>query len=309
MITSVTIVRLRGIEHAKLAGLHSLNILVGPNGCGKSTLLDAVLLGAGESEQSAFETVVQRHVGLASATRWLLWRGDGAAYQQSTIHLDFGNRRETHVHFLASKVAGVIDIIGIERDQGLYTEKPRAVLVDTRPQANEIALHELYSRAVEHGRERECHDLARVLLPRASHLTILSERNKPVLHVVLQGNDGSIPAQLVGDGLHGVLRLALELAAHSGSIALLEEPEAHKHPAAIALTAKLIWAAVVQGVQVILTTHSLELIDHLLLAAPAQHLDQLQVFRMRLDRGQLHAVAVPGVDVKRLRTDIEEDLR
>ena len=44
----------------------------------------------------------------------------------------------------------------------------------------------------------------------------------------------------------------------------MEEPEVHMHPGAIRQCARAILAAVRRGIQIVLSTHSLELIDALL---------------------------------------------
>ena len=65
--------------------------------------------------------------------------------------------------------------------------------------------------------------------------------------------DRSIPLSLAGDGVRMLVEQLLKLVPLKDGVALMEEPEVHKHPAAITQTAKAIFAAVRRGVQVILT--------------------------------------------------------
>jgi AAA15 family ATPase/GTPase len=75
-------------------------------------------------------------------------------------------------------------------------------------------------------------------------------------------------------------------------------------------SAKIIAAAVQRNVQVILTTHSLELIDALLGEAKDRDLlDKLAVFRTNLTEGQLATSRISGADAAFSRQQIEDDLR
>src|SRR5208282_3857926 len=121
--------------------------------------------------------------------------------------------------------------------------------------------------------------------------------------------DYSVPATLVGDGIQSLLRLSLELAASGGGGALLEEPEVHQHPGAIRQSARAILAAVRRQIQVILTTHSLELIDAILAESSDEDLAQLSLFRLQLENGTLKSSRLSGSDIAFSRAQIEDDLR
>jgi AAA15 family ATPase/GTPase len=68
-------------------------------------------------------------------------------------------------------------------------------------------------------------------------------------------------------------------------------------------------AAVRRDIQVILTTHSLELIDALLAASCNEDLERLSLYRLELEDGRLISVRMPGPDVAFSRNQIENDLR
>jgi len=118
-----------------------------------------------------------------------------------------------------------------------------------------------------------------------------------------------VPVELAGDGIHAAVRLALELAIPKGGLALLEEPEIHLHPAAIQLSARAILEATRREVQVVLSTHSLELIDALLEETNLDDLATTAVFRTRLDEGRLVTSLLSGSEAINARTLIAEDLR
>src|SRR5205823_1390215 len=143
--------------------------------------------------------------------------------------------------------------------------------------------------------------------PDVSNVEILTEHGEPILHFVFA--DYSVPATLVGDGIQSLLRLSLELAASGGGVALLEEPEVHQHPGAIRQSARAILAAVRREIQVVLTTHSLELIDALLAESTDKDLARASLYRLKLEDGVLKSSRLSGPDIAFARTEIEEDLR
>jgi predicted ATPase len=127
------------------------------------------------------------------------------------------------------------------------------------------------------------------------------------LHVVYDNR--SVPAVLAGDGVQSLLRLTLELAVGAGGTVLLEEPEVHQHPAAIQQSARVILEATRSEIQVILSTHSLELIDALVSEASDEDLERLSLYRTNLDDGVLKSRRLPGKDVAFSRGEIQDDLR
>ncbi len=177
-----------------------------------------------------------------------------------------------------------------------------------RPHSSQ-ALHDLFSMALEQGRKRDVLEHAKALVPELVDLDILTEAGVPWLALDLPG--GPVPATLSGDGVLAALRIVFQLAAAEG-VALIEEPEVHQHPAGLARVTLAIVTAVRLGLQVILTTHSLELIDHLIAHLSDEELSQedfLTVTRVRLENGRLNTTKSAASEVAHARVEIEEDLR
>jgi predicted ATPase len=171
---------------------------------------------------------------------------------------------------------------------------------------NELA--GLYTEVAERGLREPARLLISDLVPTIKNIEILSPQGKPVVYFMF--DEGARPEATAGDGVRYLLRLSLELASPAGGVVLLEEPEMRMHPAAIHQSAKAMWAAAQRGIQVILTTHILDLIDSLLaLGGKAEQLDQLACYRVQLTDGQLHVHRLSGQDASRRRAEIEEDLR
>ena len=149
---------------------------------------------------------------------------------------------------------------------------------------------------------------AGVKLPRVeTRFTLLEERGQTQLYATFA--DGALPVALAGDGLQAFLQIALGVAAVPAGLALVEEPEVFQHPGSLTRTAQVLWAGVHRGVQVVVTTHSLELIDRILASAGEGDLDQLTVFNLALDDGELRASRFEGVDLPQVRGELESDLR
>jgi predicted ATPase len=184
---------------------------------------------------------------------------------------------------------------------------PDVRLVEPGGNALQEALHDLYSQARRFGRREDVKGLIVDLLPNLKDIEILTEGENPVLYFVYE--DTAVPAALAGDGIHALVRVALELASRPEGVVLLEEPEVHQHPGAIRQSVRAILAAVRRDVQVILTTHSLELIDALVAESSPDDLQRLSLYQLELDNGKLISVRKPGPEVAFSRGEIEEDLR
>jgi len=184
---------------------------------------------------------------------------------------------------------------------------PNVLFIGPFPKQRLRPLHELYSDMVRQGLREQVNAIHGDLLPGLDHLEVLTEGGTPVLNLVFA--DRAVPAILAGDGIALLLRLGFELAARPGGIVLMEEPEVHMHPGAIRLCARAILAAVRRGIQIVLSTHSLELIDALLAESSDQDLDRLSLYRLQLQDGGLKSSRLPGPDVAFARSEIEDDLR
>ncbi len=331
MIRSVEIKGLRGIREGKLADLTPLVVLVGPNGSGKSTVIEAILIGASPVTADAVLQVIRRHEAGGSGPRWLLWRAGEAGPTEITVTTGAGAARmcrleldrgtpddQTVIKFVIIRDESPMGHGFLRALKNKYHDHqpagflplegvPEAHLVEAYPAAFQRPLHELYTKAVQQGRRDKAIGIISEVFPAVSNVEILTENGEPILHFVFP--DYSVPATLVGDGIQSLLRLSLELAASGGGVALLEEPEVHQHPGDIRQSARAILAAVRRQVQVVLTTHSLELMDALLAESSDQDLTRLSLYRLQLQAGVLKSSRLAGPDIAFSRTEIEDDLR
>ncbi len=337
MLDSLHIQNLRGIRSATIDGLTALTVLVGPNGCGKSTLLDAILVGASRKPATSTGYVVRRRHGLRHGARWLFRGGQEGATAAVRVGMDGTLCSARNFTWIESAVAPDLRRRLVERGaEGPYS----AIRIEVAGDGAEVALSadnayepletivafmmpsvrivdndlglplsELYSRITERGMRTFVLETIRQVVPSVEAIEVLTHHNDPRLHLTFP--DGSVPVAVAGEGVQTLLRLCLELGsgAPTGTY-LLEEPEIHQHPGAIRQSAKAIATAVSRGVQVILTTHSLELIDALLEYLDERGLDRLSLHRLRLPRtGDLVTSRLTGHEVLGARDEIKDDLR
>ncbi|HUT89080.1 MAG TPA: AAA family ATPase [Thermoguttaceae bacterium] len=330
MISSVEITRFRGIREGKLEDLTPLVVLVGPNGCGKSSILDALYIAANSDPGDAIPRVVERHPGVNDGPRWLFWRAGQQSPAETVVHTTKGSQSHCRLHLQRASSGWAISWrvecktgkasssgrgdVQFHRDGKLestasgiaFREIPSVRFLHGDSDTT-APLHQLYSESRRTGRRGETKGLIVELIPAVEDLEILTEGNSPVLYFVYK--EGAIPAALAGDGIYALVHVALELAACAGGLVLLEEPEVHQHPGAIRQTMRAILAAVRRDIQVILTTHSLELIDCLLAESSDEDIEKLSLYRLELQDGLLISRRLPGSEVEFSRTEVEKDLR
>ena len=335
MISSVEITRFRGIREGKLEDLTPLVVLAGPNGCGKSSVLDALLIAGSRPIRDGIVQAVRRHEGVRYGARWLFFRPgyhDSSAIKICTagggrrtckltvtrpddwqkfplrcqIQEVFGGQREGDI--LLEFVRGnAVEVFG-GRGPGTPQDQFAGVrLVESHREDPTVPLHDLVTKTTELGVIDQVLSIFKQVVSDARDIRILTEGNDPLVQIRYE--DHSVPAALAGDGMYSLLRLSLELASRPNGTVLLEEPEVHQHPGAIRQTMRAVLAAVRRGIQVVLTTHSLELIDALLAESSDEDIEKLSLYRLNLEEGRLISRRVPGSEVVFSRCEVEKDLR
>ncbi len=329
-VGAVGVEGLRGVARGRLDGLAPVTVLTGPNGCGKSTVLDAILLAGATDVTGAVVSSLRRRGAVSDPARWLFRAPDGAVARVTVGQ----SRNGIDVEFVRSvtlEVEGASRLVRVYRQDGVLRSEIASVRADDRGEnigykpgrdvgsAFEVgglidpgtwtSLERSYSEAVRRGRKAITVEMLARLLPGTIGLEILLDpSNAPVLHVA--SGVGAVPAALIGDGLRAFLRLSFGLAEFDGGVALVEEPESFQHPAALRCSAHAIVGAATRGTQVVLTTHSLEMIDALISAMrDVGHLDSLAVFNLALRDGVLVNNRAAGDDLRFARSEIEADLR
>jgi predicted ATPase len=331
VITKLKIEGLRGIREGELSDLAPLTILVGPSGSGKSTILDALLIVAANALGDAIGRAVNRRAELLGGASWLFYR------RHETARLEVEQEGRLRAYSLRrSPVAEeiVCDVMsaGADRTQvvlhdakttfdvwnayepldgGHPLRLPSVRLIEPQAGAVHPALYKLFGEAKQRGQHIAIRETLKDVVPGALDLSIntVTSGDRDLPYVEIEYADHTVPVAAAGSGIYGLLRLVIELSVQPGGLALVEEPEVHQHPAAIHQSAKALLVAVRRGVQVVVSTHSLDLIDSLLAHATPEDLERLVVFRVVTRDGVLLKSSFPGAVVATARQDIDEDLR
>jgi predicted ATPase len=343
MISSVRIQNLRGIREGEITGLAPLSVVVGPNATGKSTVLDALLLGAHRYPAVAVGMAVERRAAVRLAVPWLFYRGGRAEpavvrvsiagreretvlwWREDDSALAAGAARSGPRHVVTARIRQTASEATLQAQTwhaffhasrlerydaddaltlGAITDLRLVDLGDS----GRGSLEQQYSAAVRAGREAAVNGALAAIMPGA-RLKILAAADESA-ELLCDSEHGIVPAEACGDGFLAMLRSVLALAASAGGVVLMEEPEAHQHPGSLHRLAREIAAAARHGIQVVLTTHSLDTLDFLLEQLPDAELDTLAVHRLRLSAtGEMSCVRIAGSDAARARHVIGDDLR
>lgn len=323
MIRNITIKNIRGIRDGTLADFTRIVVLVGPNNSGKSAILDSLMIGADANPQQTINVMAKRRPGIEHSARWLLFREKGVRSQAGMIYVK-GDSEEQRITTLTPQVQHEDADLAVTWDfspargrphlphnQG----QPRTTLDDVPairmvdPTRSSKSLAELFTEVAKRGLKDSVRSIITELLPDVTDIGIFLEgpKNNPIVY--LDYKTGAKPVALAGEGVQQLLLQSLELAAPQGGAVLLEEPEAHLHPRAIRQSVRAIIAAASRGIQLILTTHSLDLIDMLLAETNSADIDDLSFYRLQLRDGNLTSSRSSGSEAAFSRGQIEEDLR
>ncbi len=349
-IDRIEIENLRGIKQGAVEGFSPLSILVGPNNCGKSTVLEAVFcVGRGLDAKEVYKLLLRRGGPPLHAIQHVFYRGIDhteaqiktfqANDQSSQARLALGRAQdmdirrvaiedkleepmtESIIHYTHNRKSNIS--VGWSRvlvDSngrfgtvliGHVTQSPwPCSFVDVEAVRAAGALEDAYSRLEQNrGVELVIKALKRAM-PTLTDLRILKADKDFILHTI-HGSEKPIPAYLAGDGFKRFLEIASHIVSNKNEgIVLLEEPESFQHPRYLGELAMLLKETASRGTQVILSTHSLELIQ-LLLAESPEYPSTLfpTVHRLRLHEGVLHATALSAEIARYNMNELEQDLR
>ncbi len=328
MLKSIGIRDFRGIKEGKLEGFQRLNIIVGPNNSGKSTILDAIMLGANPEPSRAFGDLLRRRPVL-EVGNWLVRRSTVNG-EPKLAHLTVqvgGRSRVTRI------VRGVQSLMSdgspLELEfwhqaapsddasqkmskigpNDLLTPLgiPSIKLIEPILDSDNAKLATLFSNTSEFGMQKLVKELIQAAIPELEDIQVLAQKNQPVLYLFFK--QVVHPIRLAGEGIVLLTKLACELATTAGGLVLLEEPETHLHPAGMAQAAKALFEATKRDIQIVLTTHNLDLIDCLLSEFQSSHIDDINVYRVQIENGELKSSRLTGSQASLARTQIEADVR
>lgn len=145
------------------------------------------------------------------------------------------------------------------------------------------------SRSIRKGLKNELLDLLHLFDPDIlDFITEMSGSIRPMPTTYLEYRDlGYMPLQTFGDGVQCVINLTNQLFYAENGLLLIDELETALHASVLPEVIKwLKHAAVEYNVQIIATTHSLEVVDALLAEETESQVDEVVVYRLGSKEGQ-----------------------
>jgi len=182
-------------------------------------------------------------------------------------------------------------------------------LVDVQAVRERGTLEDAYTSLERVGRVKSVVQALSKSMKGLADLRILKSGEDFILHAIFDGQP-PVPVYLTGDGSKRLVELASAiLGVDPDGVVLLEEPECYQHPRYLRELASLLIESAKTNRQIILSTHSVELVDLLLEAGEAERLDYPFVHRLRLVDGKLSGVVLNREQAMATRKDLLEDLR
>ncbi len=128
----------------------------------------------------------------------------------------------------------------------------------------------------------------------------------------LLSEHGSLPLYILGDGYVSLLRtIFAHVLAGREAIVLIEEPETSLHPGYMAIYSRICLSSIKNfNQQIFISTHSLELLEYLLMEAEDHNmLSEIKVFRLEREGSKNYVREYDGYEALKELEEIKEDLR
>jgi uncharacterized protein len=357
VISSVRIKSFRGVREGLVDRLGPISILVGPNNSGKSTCLEAIAtVGAVGEPGSALKRLLRRGGPVFDALDHIVAEGSKDAELEVVKDNETSLVTKTGIatirDFDALSVAnteGLIEptrqinfhgalshqniqqhtlktIVFIDSKEKISTPWIQSgqpfstfafAFVDVQAVRPQGALEEAYSSIERAGKVKVVVEAMKRAMSCLNDLRILKTDGEYILHAIFEGQK-PVPIYLTGDGSKRLVELAAAiLGVDERGVVLLEEPECFQHPRYLRELVDLLLFSAEQNRQIILSTHSIELVDLLLEAGEekkaVEKIDGGRPFpivhRMRLVDGKLGATMLDRAQALASRKDLLEDLR
>jgi hypothetical protein len=345
-LATIELSNFRGIASGSLVGLGQLTILTGTNGCGKSSVVDALLCGASIRPGQALQIAVSRHSVSRSGGSWLRFRGpEGDSF--ATVTLKSTAEQSLTRRFVLDDDAGFDEpqlqalkspgpyyrlrceeqLSGPESTQvqtvgsATFGADNRAITAEHPPQSTRplvcetllvdprrpTALNNVFSSVKRSARGPFVDKLLAEVGITDLQLLMDVDGKTPTLFVRRDG--AVIPLALAGSGLYSLVQTTLSLASVDKGLVLLEEPESFQHPASLYQTALGLVEGARRGLQIVITSHSEELIDSILTHLGRDEAERAVLFTLALRNGSLLSSRRAGLELWEARLQRSQGVR
>ncbi len=334
-LTYLNINNFKSIENLELQDLSNINIIVGINNSGKTSLLEAIsILSNLNSMKSIFNNVSKRGYYYPSNFELFLdifpkKQGD---YKNINIKSTIKNcTREMNIdgsielNYQDSKGKSFVGNIVVKEEEKTVINKE--IIVEEGKNIKYISdfdvINIVYVTPYDYCREDLVENTIRNInnYDRSKIVELLNIFDVNILDFeVPKTNEmkpiyihhkkfGRVPLFSFGDGLKKVFTLGLAVVNAREGIILIDEIEIAIHKTMINKVFRWIVDTTKEyKVQIICTTHSLEVIDGMILASK-EDVDSLSCFRIEMDEEDAYYTKFSGDRLKNIRTLLGQDVR
>lgn len=225
-----------------------------------------------------------------------LWREILSEFYSVKLHLTFRSGSLHTVYSLDKLIHGKAGVLYLPH-RGMWKFE------DVESMFSKIFREDLKTDVLKVLEEIQVHekvkDLSIVREEEGYRLELLTERE-------------SLPLYVFGDGYVSLLRtIFAHVLAGKEAIVLVEELETSLHPGYMAIYSRICLSFIRNfNQQVFLSTHSLELLEYLLMEAEDYNmLDNIKVFRLERENGRNYVREYDGYEALKELEEIKEDLR
>lgn len=332
----------RGIQNLELKDLSTLNIIVGDNNCGKTSLLEAItLLESPDSIRNMLVNSSKRDGSNISKFELFLEMFPKDQENERSIHLKSVINDSSNDLKINGSISEVIDFdnndmefeskvfegsIVLSQDnedilnRNIYIQENKQLRASGSQNLINIVYvtphdhikEKLLNRTIEiikDGEKKEIISLLKMFDDSICGFEILPNSTNNTSVYIEHKKYGLMPLSSFGDGVKKVITLSSAILSSKEGILLIDEIETAIHKNMIKEVFNwFVKACLKYSVQLICTTHSLEVIDAMI-DSVNNRLDELVCFRIESQEESIYTTRFSGTKLKDIRTLLGQDVR
>lgn len=341
-LSYLNIKHFRGIKDLELKDLSTINIIVGDNNCGKTSLLEAItLMESPDNIKNMLLNVSKRDNSNASKFDLFLDMFPKEQFNERSIHLKSTINDYKNDLKIRGNINEVIDFdnnnieveskifegnIILKQDNEDILNKDICIQDNKllRLSASQNIINMIYVTPYDHfkedllnrtidiikdGDKQEIVSLLNIFDNNILGFEILPNINNSTTIYINHNKYGLMPLSSFGDGVKKVITLASAIVSSKDSILLIDEVETAIHKNMISEVFNwFIKSCFKYNIQLICTTHSLEVIDSIINNMDNK-LNELVCFRIESQDDNIYTTRFSGTKLKDIRTLLGQDVR
>ena len=340
-LSYLNIKHFRGIENLELKDLSTINIIVGDNNSGKTSLLEAItLLESPDNIKNMLLNASKRDSNNNSKFELFLEMFPKNQFNERSIHLkstinnykndlkikgnineiiDFNNNIELEKKIFEGNIILKQDNENV-LNKDIYIEENTKLRLSGSQNIVDMVYVTPYDHfkegllnrtidVIKDGDKKEIVRLLNMFDNNISGFEMLPNTNNSTTIYIEHKKYGLMPLSSFGDGVKKVITLASAIVSCKGGILLIDEIETAIHKNMIGEVFNWFTKACFKyNIQLICTTHSLEVIDAMINNID-DNIDELVCFRIESQDENVYTTRFSGNKLKDIRTLLGQDVR